>query len=214
MYGILFGFLIAFLARKFLRHFEFSTPGFDMTFMVALALVSYALPSLIGGNGYMSTYIVGIILGNTKIKGKKSMVNFFDGITGLMQMLIFFLLGLLATPSKLPEIFFTALFIALFLIYILTSLMADKAVIRKVWLAAFLVSFVVTAVAVSFLRFSNQEVMMNATELSWYYILYLFASLMVVLGVINLWMFRKQVWKTLFAKTSGKDDDEGEEDDE
>ena len=56
--------------------------------------------------------------------------------------------------------------------------------------------------------------MMNATELSWYYILYLFASLMVVLGVINLWMFRKQVWKTLFAKTSGKDDDEGEEDDE
>ena len=62
--------------------------------------------------------------------------------------------------------------------------------------------------------FSNQEVMMNATELSWYYILYLFASLMVVLGVINLWMFRKQVWKTLFAKTSGKDDDEGEEDDE
>ena len=118
VYGILFGFLIAFLARKFLRHFEFSTPGFDMTFMVALALVSYALPSLIGGNGYMSTYIVGIILGNTKIKGKKSMVNFFDGITGLMQMLIFFLLGLLATPSKLPEIFFTALFIALFLTFI------------------------------------------------------------------------------------------------
>ena len=35
-----------------------------------------------------------------------------------MQMLIFFLLGLLATPSKLPEIFFTALFIALFLTFI------------------------------------------------------------------------------------------------
>ena len=49
------------------------------------------------------------------------------------------------------------LFIALFLIYILTSLMADKAVIRKVWLAAFLVSFVVTAVAVSFLRFSANK---------------------------------------------------------
>ena len=42
--------------------------------------------------------MVGIILGNTKIKNKKSLVNFFDGVTGLMQMLIFFLLGLLATP--------------------------------------------------------------------------------------------------------------------
>ena len=45
------------------------------------------------------------------------------------------------------------LFIALFLIYILTSLMADKAVIRKVWLAAFLVSFVVTAVRSAFCVF-------------------------------------------------------------
>ncbi len=105
------------------------------------------------------------------------------------------------------------LFIALFLIYILTSLMADKAIIRKVWLAAFLISFAVTAVAVSFLRFTNQEVMMNATELSWYYILYLFASLMIVLGVINLWMFRRQVFRTLFAKSSVEEDDKEEGDD-
>lgn len=45
---------------------------------------------------------------------------------------------------------------------------------------------------------------MNATELSWYYILYLFASLMVVLGVINLWMFRKQVWKPCLPKLPAK----------
>ncbi len=100
------------------------------------------------------------------------------------------------------------LFISLFLIYILTSLMADKVIIRKVWLAAFMISFIVTAAAVSFLRFTNQEVMMNAAELGWYYILYLFASLMVVLGVINLWMFRKQIWKILFAKTPIDDEED------
>lgn len=94
------------------------------------------------------------------------------------------------------------LFIALFLIYILTSLMANKAVIRKVFLAAFLISFVITAAAVGFLRLSNQDVMMNAAELSWYYILYLSASMMAALGVINLWMFRRQAWKVLFTKTS------------
>lgn len=114
-FGILFGCLIAFAARFILRHMHFDIAGFDMAFVIAVALLSYTLPSIVGGNGYLSAYMVGIILGNTKIKNKKSLVNFFDGITGLMQMLIFFLLGLLATPSQLPRIFLPALAIALFL---------------------------------------------------------------------------------------------------
>lgn len=100
------------------------------------------------------------------------------------------------------------LFIALFLFYLLTSLVANKGLVRKLWLAAFLIAFVVTAVAVSFLRFTNQEVMMNAVELSWYYLLYLFASLMIVLGIINLWMFRKPLWKLFFSsEANGSDGD-------
>ena len=80
--------------------------------------MAYALPSAIGGNGYLSTYIVGIILGNSKINNKKSLVNFFDGITGLMQMVLFFLLGLLSHPSKLTEVFFIALAVFLFLTFV------------------------------------------------------------------------------------------------
>ena len=94
---------------------HFDIAGFDMAFVIAVALLSYTVPSIAGGNGYLSAYMVGIILGNTKIKNKKSLVNFFDGVTGLMQMLIFFLLGLLATPSQLPRVFLPALAIALFL---------------------------------------------------------------------------------------------------
>jgi len=100
------------------------------------------------------------------------------------------------------------LFIALFLFYILTAFIANKVLVRKLWLAAFLIAFVVTAVAVSFLHFDNQQVMMNAVELSWYYLLYLFASLMIVLGIINLWMFRKPLWN-LFTTEVDVDDDKG-----
>ena len=46
------------------------------------------------------------------------MVHFFDGITGLMQMLIFFLLGLLSFPSHLPKIMPYAFAIALFLTFV------------------------------------------------------------------------------------------------
>jgi len=46
------------------------------------------------------------------------LVHFFDGLTGLMQMLIFFLLGLLAFPSALPGIIPVAFAIALFLTFV------------------------------------------------------------------------------------------------
>lgn len=100
------------------------------------------------------------------------------------------------------------LFAAMVLVYIVTSLVVQKSTMQKLWLLAFIAAFAVTAVALSFLHFTNQDVMMNAAELSWYYILYLFASIMVVLGVINLWMFRRPLWDIL----SGRDDDNDDDD--
>ncbi|MDD3411663.1 MAG: potassium/proton antiporter [Eubacteriales bacterium] len=114
-YGIGIGAVIALGAVQFFKRFHFGTAGFDMAFLIGVALLAYALPGLVGGNGYLSVYIVGIVLGNSRIPGKKSLVNFFDGVTGLMQMLIFFLLGLLATPSQMPGVLAPALLIALFL---------------------------------------------------------------------------------------------------
>ena len=115
VYGIAFGIIIALLAGWILRTFSFATEGFDSIFVVAIALISYAVPTLIGGNGYLSAYLAGILLGNQELPNKKSLVNFFDAFNGMMQMLIFFLLGLLVFPTQLPKVFLPALFIALFL---------------------------------------------------------------------------------------------------
>ena len=51
VYGGALGVLIALAARKFLQCFRFSTDGFDAGFLVAVALLSYVLPTLLGGNG-------------------------------------------------------------------------------------------------------------------------------------------------------------------
>ena len=118
VYGLVFGVLIAWLSLWLLRHITFSTDGFDTVFVVAVALLSYAAPAALGGNGYLSAYIVGIVLGNSNIRNKRNLVHFFDGITGLMQMLIFFLLGLLSFPSMLPQVALPALLIALFLTFV------------------------------------------------------------------------------------------------
>lgn len=115
LYGAAFGIAFGMLSALILRKFKFADAGFDSAFVIGAAVLSYALPSLIGGNGYLSAYIAGIILGNSAIPHKKPLVHFFDGITGLVQMFVFFLLGLLATPSDIYKVLFPSVAIALFL---------------------------------------------------------------------------------------------------
>lgn len=116
--GAAVGIAVSLLGTKLLLRMRNVTDGFDTIFVFGMALASYAGSSLLGGNGYLSAYLAGLILGNQPLPGKKSLVHFFDGITGLMQMLIFFLLGLLAFPSSLPGIMPYALAIAVFLTFL------------------------------------------------------------------------------------------------
>ena len=114
-FGIIFGLVIAKIAQLILKGRSLNNQGVKMLFIFAVALTSYALPTLFGGNGYLSTYIVGIILGNTEFSERRPLVSFFDGITSLMEILIFFLLGFMSVPERLAEAFITALIIFFFL---------------------------------------------------------------------------------------------------
>ena len=118
LFGISFGVLIAFCALFVLKKTRVLSEGTDTIFMVAVALLSYSIPDLLQGNGFLSVYITGIILGNSEIKNKLSLVHFFDGITALFQVLIFFLIGFLSFPHKIPEILLPACLITLFLTFI------------------------------------------------------------------------------------------------
>lgn len=117
LFGAGFGVLIAIMSVWIMKRITVVAAGFDTILVVAIAILSYALPAVLGGNGYLSAYIVGIVLGNAKLKNKQPLVHFFDGLTGLMQMLLFFLLGLLSFPSRLPQIILPALAVAVFLTF-------------------------------------------------------------------------------------------------
>lgn len=116
--GVAFGFATAVIAVFILKKADLSINSFDMIFVMAVSLVAYAAPTVLGGNGYLSVYIAGIIIGNSNIPNKKQLVHFFDGITGLCQILLFFLLGLLSYPSQLPEIILPALIIFLVMTFV------------------------------------------------------------------------------------------------
>lgn len=143
LFGLVIGVLGAFIARKY----KAQTEGFESVLFFAFALLSYGLPMLIGGNGYLSVYIAGIIMGNARVaagpyRGKKRYIKrflnnvpkisfssgkkiapsetvvFLNGITGICQILVFFLLGLLSTPSEFGKSILPALVIYLCLTFI------------------------------------------------------------------------------------------------
>lgn len=127
IFGAAIGVATAFLVLAMLKNAKFKMEGFDVIILAAAAMLSFSLPSLIGGNGFLSCYLSGLILGNSSIGNKKTIVYFFDGVTGIMQIALFFLLGLLATPSELPEVILPALAITLALSFVIRPIAVTAA---------------------------------------------------------------------------------------
>lgn len=116
--GIMAAVLLAKLTIYLLRRVHFEVDGFYPIFVMAIAVLSYALSEHFGGNGYLSVYMTGLMIGNSKIPHKKSMFQFFDGISWIMQIMLFFILGLLSFPSKMPSIILEGFAISMFMIFI------------------------------------------------------------------------------------------------
>lgn len=118
IFGILIGVLVAKISIYIYEKTSIITDENGSVFIIALVLLSYLLPFFCDGNPFLAVYFLGIILGNANILNKVPMMHFFDGITKLAQIGIFFTLGLLAFPREVPSILLTGMLIFLFLTFI------------------------------------------------------------------------------------------------
>ena len=118
IFGIMVGVALAKISVYVVRHVDFEIKGFDSIYITAIAILAYALSEYLGGNGYLSVYICGVIIGNNNIPHKRNLFNYFDGISWIMQIALFFLLGLLSFPSKITSILGVSIAIAIFLTFV------------------------------------------------------------------------------------------------
>jgi cell volume regulation protein A len=94
--GIAVGTIFALIVGKLFTKLRIDADGLYAVFMAATMLITFSVTSLIGGNGYLALYILGIYLGNKEFHGKRDVVFFFDGFTEIIQIGLFFILGLLS----------------------------------------------------------------------------------------------------------------------
>ncbi|UEM05684.1 potassium/proton antiporter [Skermanella rosea] len=85
---------------------------------LSLALFIFAAAGTLGGSGFLAVYVAGLIAGNAKLRGAQSLRRFHNGLTWLSQIVMFVMLGLLATPSQFPELLAPAALLALVLILV------------------------------------------------------------------------------------------------
>lgn len=113
--GVAVGIVLAKITLHILMKTNLVSDGLDTIFMIASVLVCYGLTAFLGGNAYLSVYLFGIYTGNHRIRKKQEIIPFFDGVTSLAQILIFFLIGLLTFPHQMTEIIPTALAVVVFI---------------------------------------------------------------------------------------------------
>lgn len=112
-FGLFGGVIIVFILRRLQIE-----RGLAPIFMLALALMIFSFTGAIGGSGFLAVYVAGIYAGSRKLPATISISRFQDGMTWLAQIVMFLVLGLLATPSEFPSILLPAILLGLFLIFI------------------------------------------------------------------------------------------------
>ena len=85
---------------------------------ITIALLSYSLTSYIGGNGFLAVYLTGLILSDKDFIHKKSLIRLHDGVSWLMQIIMFLLLGLLVFPKQLLSVVWIGIVLSVILIFI------------------------------------------------------------------------------------------------
>jgi len=85
---------------------------------MAGAISLFALTNLIGGSGYLAVYLAGVVVANRPVRARADVLAVQDAATWFAQLVMFLLLGLLATPSKLMGVAVPALAVAAFLMFV------------------------------------------------------------------------------------------------
>ncbi len=116
--GFAAGFAIGRLGANTINRIRLESEGLYPVLSVTIALLSYSVAASLGGSGFLSVYVAGLIIGNRNLIHRNSVRVFNNGIAWLMQITMFLVLGLQVFPSQLPSVAVPGLLIAAFLMFI------------------------------------------------------------------------------------------------
>ena len=116
------GGIIGFLFGKFsvwlINKINLSNGSMYPILLLSLIFITFIITDELKGNGYLAVYIAGVVVGNHRLVFRKETDTFMNGLTWLVQIVMFLTLGLLVNPKEMLAIAPIALLIGLFMIIV------------------------------------------------------------------------------------------------
>lgn len=101
--GAVIGLALGWLGTQALRRAALPATGLYPLATVAVCMLAYASGQLAHASGLLATYLAGLMLGNAQMPHRTNTQSFAEGLGWLAQIGLFVLLGLFASPQRLPS---------------------------------------------------------------------------------------------------------------
>lgn len=117
--GIAAGLIVGYFSKWILGKLQSSNFALTAILVLSLGFFANGIADAFSGNGLIASYVTAIMIGNrVKLANQRDINKFFDGITWLMQLVMFTILGLMAHPSQMLHLVLPALLMCLFMVFV------------------------------------------------------------------------------------------------
>ncbi|HZI97716.1 MAG TPA: potassium/proton antiporter, partial [Actinomycetales bacterium] len=101
--GAALGLAIGWLGGRRLRAIALPSSGLYPIAVISLCALAYGAGSVLHLSGFIAVYLAALVLGNTDLPHRQAVRGFAEGVGWLAQIGLFVMLGLVVSPSLLPE---------------------------------------------------------------------------------------------------------------
>jgi cell volume regulation protein A len=116
--GLAVGAAVGGLGVLLLRRQALPASGLYPLAVVGFAVAAYAGAAVIGASGFLAVYVAALLLGNADLPHRPAVRSFSEGLGWLAQIGLFVMLGLLASPPRLPSAVLPAVAVGLALLLV------------------------------------------------------------------------------------------------
>ena len=116
--GGVVGYLLGKALVWIVNHINMSNASLYPILVLSMILIMFTLTDLLKGNGYLAVYVAGLVAGNSRMSYRRETNTFMQGITWLLQIVMFLTLGLLVNPTDMLDVWLVAIAIGLFMMFV------------------------------------------------------------------------------------------------
>lgn len=116
--GALVGIVVGFAMPELFNRGGYNRGGLAFVISIAAALIAFGAAEVLAGNGFLASYVAGLVGGSRTYAAKETVSSFQDGMAWLAQVVMFLTLGLLVTPSTLSAAVLPGLAITFILMFV------------------------------------------------------------------------------------------------